>query len=66
MSIDEDKIIDAITGAIAMGIIGFLVLKGLLPPDEGIKDIFMIIGFILGRQGVGLAYSSFRANKAKK
>jgi hypothetical protein len=63
LNIDENKLIDAIAGSIAIAVIGFLVFKGLIPPDEGVKDILMIIGFILGRQGVGLAYFSLRAGR---
>ncbi len=63
MNIDEDKLIDGIAGSIAIAVIGLMVFKGLIPPDEGIKYILLIIGYILGRQSVGLAYSSLRAGR---
>jgi hypothetical protein len=60
LSINEDKLIDAIAGTIAIAVIGFLVFKGLIPPDEGVRYILVIIGYILGRQGIEATYSSFR------
>jgi hypothetical protein len=59
--LNEDKIIDAITGGIAIVIIGLLALNGLVPPDEAIRYILLIVGLIIGRQGIGLAYSIFKA-----
>ena len=58
---NEDKIIDAITGGIAIVIIGLLALNGLVPPDEAIRYILLIVGLIIGRQGIGLAYSILKA-----
>jgi len=61
--LNEDKIIDAITGGIAMAIIGLLALNGMVPPDEAIRYILLIVGLIIGRQGVGLAYSTLKARR---